>query len=63
MRKRQGILIISDGLGERPIKALGGLTPLEYANTPNLDRLARDIFTMQMDLMGITKKEEPDPEK
>lgn len=45
MRKRQGILIISDGLGDRPIKALGGLTPLEYANTPNLDRLAREGCT------------------
>lgn len=45
MRKKQGILIISDGLGDRPIKALGGLTPLEYANTPNLDRLAKEGCT------------------
>ncbi len=45
MRKKQGILIISDGLGDRPIKALGGLTPLEYANTPNLDRLAKEGST------------------
>lgn len=45
MRKKQGILIISDGLGDRPVKALDGLTPLEYANTPNLDRLAREGST------------------
>lgn len=42
MRKRQGILIISDGLGDRPNKELNGLTPLEKANTPNLNRLAAD---------------------
>ncbi|HHI01483.1 MAG TPA: 2,3-bisphosphoglycerate-independent phosphoglycerate mutase [Thermococcus litoralis] len=39
--KRKGILIILDGLGDRPIKELGGKTPLEYANTPNMDKLAR----------------------
>ncbi len=42
MRKRQGILIISDGLGDRPNKELNGLTPLEKANTPNLDRLVAE---------------------
>jgi len=39
--KRKGILIIIDGLGDRPIKEFGGKTPLEYANTPNLDKLAK----------------------
>jgi len=39
--KRKGIFILADGLGDRPIKELGGKTPLEYANTPNLDRLAK----------------------
>ncbi|SFC94068.1 2,3-bisphosphoglycerate-independent phosphoglycerate mutase [Clostridium uliginosum] len=42
MRKRQGILIISDGLGDRPNKELNGLTPLEKANTPNLDKLVAE---------------------
>ncbi|MDR5587348.1 MULTISPECIES: 2,3-bisphosphoglycerate-independent phosphoglycerate mutase [Clostridium] len=42
MRKRQGILIIADGLGDRPNKELNGLTPLEKANTPNLDRLVSE---------------------
>jgi len=36
---RQGLLIILDGLGDRPIPAFGGATPLEAASTPNLDRL------------------------
>lgn len=40
MRKRQGILVISDGLGDRPNKELDGKTPLEYAHTPNIDKMA-----------------------
>ncbi len=34
------IFIIFDGLGDRPIKELGWLTPLEAAKKPSLDRLA-----------------------
>lgn len=40
MRKRQGLLIIMDGLGDRPNPELKGMTPLESAETPNLDYLA-----------------------
>ncbi len=29
-----------DGLGDRPIKELDNKTPLEYANTPNMDKFA-----------------------
>jgi len=36
------IMIIIDGLGDRPIEELGNKTPLEAAETPNLDRLARN---------------------
>jgi 2,3-bisphosphoglycerate-independent phosphoglycerate mutase len=36
------LLLIIDGLGDRPTHALGGRTPLEAARTPNLDRLARE---------------------
>ena len=32
--------VVIDGMGDRPDLRLGGKTPLEYANTPNLDRLA-----------------------
>lgn len=34
------ILLVLDGLGDRPIHALGDLTPLEAAHTPSLDALA-----------------------
>jgi len=36
------LLIIIDGLSDRPIKELGNKTPLEKANTPNLDWLAEN---------------------
>ena len=39
------LLIIFDGLGDRPAPELGGKTPLEAAHTPNLDRLAREGIT------------------
>ena len=35
------VLLILDGLGDRAIPELGGATPSEAANTPNLDSLAR----------------------
>lgn len=38
---QKGLLIILDGLGDRPSPALGGATPLEAARTPHLDTLAR----------------------
>ncbi|WP_054839759.1 2,3-bisphosphoglycerate-independent phosphoglycerate mutase [Thermococcus sp. JCM 11816] len=50
MKKRKGLLIILDGLGDRPIKEFGGKTPLEYANTPNMDKLAK---------MGILGQQDP----
>jgi 2,3-bisphosphoglycerate-independent phosphoglycerate mutase len=34
------VLLILDGLGDLPVAALGGKTPLEAARTPVLDRLA-----------------------
>jgi 2,3-bisphosphoglycerate-independent phosphoglycerate mutase len=36
----KGLMIIIDGLGDRGIPGFGGLTPLEAAATPNMDRLA-----------------------
>ncbi|MDR2443594.1 MAG: cofactor-independent phosphoglycerate mutase [Deltaproteobacteria bacterium] len=35
------IIVIGDGMGDYPVDSLRGLTPLEYAATPNLDRLAQ----------------------
>jgi len=40
MDTHPGIMILLDGLGDRPSKALDGRTPLEAARTPNMDRLA-----------------------
>lgn len=37
----KAILIICDGLSDRPIEELGGKTPLEAAVKPNLDELAK----------------------
>jgi 2,3-bisphosphoglycerate-independent phosphoglycerate mutase len=39
------LYIILDGLADSPIPALGGMTPLEAALTPNLDRLAQKGMT------------------
>jgi len=36
------ILILGDGMADEPIPELGGKTPLEYAQTPNMDRMARE---------------------
>lgn len=35
------ILLIGDGMGDVPVPALGGRTPLEAADTPTMDRLAQ----------------------
>lgn len=42
MEKTKAILLIADGLGDRPVKELGGKTPLEAATKPNLDKLAAE---------------------
>ena len=34
------IIILGDGMADEPLDALGGKTPLEYANTPTMDALA-----------------------
>lgn len=39
MKQRNGLIIILDGLGDRPIPGLDGATPLEAAHTPNMDEL------------------------
>jgi len=39
------LLVIFDGLGDRPIKELEDKTPLEAAHTPNMDFLAKNGIT------------------
>lgn len=36
------VFLVPDGAADYPVEELGGLTPLEAADTPNLDRLARE---------------------
>ncbi len=36
------IIILGDGMADEPVEELGGLTPLEVASTPVMDRLARE---------------------
>lgn len=36
------LIILGDGMSDRPVAALGGKTPLEAARTPWFDRLARE---------------------
>jgi len=36
------IVLLGDGMSDYPIESLGGKTPLEYANTPNMDFIANE---------------------
>ncbi len=36
------ILVLCDGMADEPIETLAGMTPMEYARTPNMDRLAAE---------------------
>ncbi|MFC1579645.1 cofactor-independent phosphoglycerate mutase [Thermodesulfobacteriota bacterium] len=38
--KTKYIILVGDGMADYPIEALGGKTPLEAADTPNMDRIA-----------------------
>ena len=39
--KSKYIVLLGDGMADEPIKELGNKTPLEVANTPNMDSLAK----------------------
>ena len=47
------LLIVMDGLGDRPLKQLEDQTPLEAAEKPNLNRLARKGITGLMNTCGV----------
>lgn len=34
------VIVLGDGMADRPLEELQGMTPLEYAKTPNMDQLA-----------------------
>jgi len=52
----KAMLIVMDGLGDRPIEELGRRTPLEAAHTPNLDALAARGITGMMNAIGIGQR-------
>lgn len=35
------VVVLGDGMADEPIEAIGGKTPLEYANTPVMDELSK----------------------
>jgi len=47
--RTKGVILIGDGLADRPVPALDGRTPLEAADTPTLDRIAAEGQCGQMD--------------
>ena len=42
MNVNKTIIFLGDGMADEPIDELGGLTPLEAAATPHMDRIARE---------------------
>ncbi len=40
IKKKKFIIVVGDGMGDYPIPKLGNKTPLEVANTPNMDLIA-----------------------
>ena len=41
MKQKKYVVVLGDGMADEPISALGGKTPLEYADTPALDALSK----------------------
>ena len=50
--RTKGVILIGDGLADRPVPDLSGKTPLEAARTPTLDRMAAEGECGQMDPIG-----------
>jgi 2,3-bisphosphoglycerate-independent phosphoglycerate mutase len=50
--KRKAVLIVMDGVGDRPLPDLGGKTPLQAAKTPVFDRLAKEGQNGLMNVIG-----------
>ena len=42
------VILQGDGMPDHPLPELGGKTPLEAANTPNLDRMAKSAIKFGM---------------
>ena len=48
-RRTKAVILIGDGLADRPVPELNGRTPLEAADTPALDQIADEGQSGQMD--------------
>src|SRR5256712_10663267 len=48
MADKRAVLIVVDGMGDRPLLDHDYKTPLEYANTPNMDRLTKGSLLGQI---------------
>ncbi len=54
------LMVVLDGLGDRTYKELDKCTPLEYAQTPNLDLLASKSMCGLMYSVGVAQKPSSD---
>ena len=43
-----------DGMGDRPLKELNNQTPLQAANTPNMDKMAKAIIFIDKSYVYFT---------
>ncbi|TET08600.1 MAG: 2,3-bisphosphoglycerate-independent phosphoglycerate mutase [Candidatus Thorarchaeota archaeon] len=50
--KRTAVFVVLDGLGDRPLKELGGKPPLDAAKTPTFDKLATEGQSALMNVIG-----------
>ena len=50
----KSVIVIGDGMSDRPIERLGGKTPLEVARKPSIDRIAREGRTGLLRTVGQT---------
>jgi len=48
----KNVFVILDGVADRPVKEFNGLTPVEEADTPFLDHLAKNGICGEMSVMG-----------
>lgn len=53
---KKALVFIMDGLGDRPIPEFNNKTPLEYANTPNFDKICSESQCGLMYTLGRGKR-------
>jgi len=53
VQKKKILIVVMDGLGDRGCKELGGLTPLQATDTPNLDWFTRNGIAGTCDTVDI----------